>query len=67
MSNPYCDVCKHEHGPLYICPHYSEEKKRELEILGEKFRAYLTTDKALEDLGGDEVALSIFKAMAGVE
>lgn len=24
--NPFCAACNHEHGTLYLCPHYSVEQ-----------------------------------------
>lgn len=29
-SNRYCHVCGYDHGPLYICEHYSDELKAEI-------------------------------------
>ena len=35
----WCEACQKEHGELYICPHYSEEKKKELREQADRIRA----------------------------
>lgn len=39
MSNyaRFCDSCKHDHGPLYVCPSYPQELKDK--ILAEEAQA----------------------------
>lgn len=39
-QNPYCAACKHEHGPLYICPSYDDERKAELRLRAARLRWY---------------------------
>ncbi len=34
----WCPVCKKNHGQLYICEHYSEEKKKTKRRAIEEFR-----------------------------
>ena len=38
MSNPYCEACGHDHGPLYVCPRYSPERKAAIEASAERTR-----------------------------
>ena len=40
-NNEYCEACGHDHGPLYVCEHYSEEKKAEKRAASERFQANL--------------------------
>jgi hypothetical protein len=35
----WCQVCGHEHGPLYICEHYTAALRMELEEKTRKFQA----------------------------
>jgi predicted translin family RNA/ssDNA-binding protein len=35
----WCRVCKHSHGPLYICEHYPAALQAELQQKIEKFQA----------------------------
>jgi hypothetical protein len=37
----YCETCKHEHGILYICEHYSDEVKADIGAKLEKWVSQL--------------------------
>lgn len=65
----WCETCKHSHGPLYICEHYSSELKEELRIKNEQYMTNLRDPKWIQtqlDNGIPPEGIAIFKALAGV-
>ena len=38
IGGRWCKVCKHAHGYLYPCQHYSEDTLNEIKVLSEKDR-----------------------------
>ena len=67
MSNPFCETCNHEHGPLYICEHYSDERKLKLAGDAAKLRSDLQDPEWCKANGLYGSALAIMKAFMGVE
>ncbi len=67
MSENWCEGCKQEHGPLYICPSFSEEKKALKQAQGDKLRQNLKDPKWVEAQNLEEHELAIFKLFAGIE
>ena len=68
MSNAdhgrYCDSCKRDHGPLYVCESYSPELKAELATRTERLRANFRDQawraEQVQRLGISERELTIF-------
>jgi len=63
VSNEYCEACKQEHGPLYICPSYDDKRKARIKEAQEKFRYYLVSGECEKEHG--PVVASIYKLFAG--
>lgn len=69
MANPYCEACKHEHGPLYICESYSEERKAEIRMAEATFLANLQDPAWIRsevEKGTPPEVIAILRAMAGI-
>lgn len=67
--NEHCESCGCEHGPLYICPSYSPERKAEIQAKVERYRANLQDPAWIQrqyDNGVTPEAIAVFKALAGV-
>jgi hypothetical protein len=62
--------CNFEHGPLYICPTYSEETKRHIAGLKASWVSSLsdpTWAKKQLDKGIDPMVIGIFRAFSDIE
>ena len=69
-SPDWCEVCKQEHGALYICPSYSEERKKKIRKSSDKLQENLRDPKWIQkqiDNGVPMEAIEIFKIFSGVE
>ncbi len=69
-DNEYCVTCKQEHGPLYICEHYSEEKKKQIKEASDLFRNYLQDPKWIKEQkkhGTSDAAIATFRIFAGID
>ena len=67
--NRYCESCKHDHGPLYVCPSYDADTKAEIAAQSERWIANLQDPawiKSQLDKGVEPGAIAIFQAMAGL-
>jgi hypothetical protein len=65
MDNRWCEACKSEHGPLYLCPHYPDELKAVVLEADALYRAALT--KIEPRTRNEAVQLAILKAFAGAD
>jgi hypothetical protein len=68
--NDYCESCGHEHGPLYICPSYSAERKALIQEKAARHRANLQDPEWIQrqlDKGVTREAIAVFQAFARVE
>lgn len=69
-SPDWCEACQKEHGPLFICDSYSEERKAKIRKSDEAYRKCLRDPKWIQkqmDNGVPPEAIEIFKALAGEE
>lgn len=65
----YCESCGYEHGPLYICESYSDERKAELRAHRERYCANLQNLEWIKEQlanGQSREAIAAFQALAGV-
>jgi hypothetical protein len=70
MPNPFCKPCGHKHGPLYICEHYSPERKAETATAAEKWRLQLMDPEWVKGelkRGIPPEAISIMRWFAGLD
>jgi hypothetical protein len=69
MKNNWCETCGYEHGPLYICQHYSEERKKEIADKADKLRADMMNPEWVRkqlDNGVPLEAIAIMAAFMGL-
>jgi hypothetical protein len=69
VGNPYCESCKQEHGPLYICKSYSEERKAELRKLEAQWIANLQDPEWIKGelrKGTPPEVTAIFRGLWGI-
>ena len=70
MKSIYCETCKHEHGPLYICEHYPQILKDKLSEAGEAFRKSLHDPEWIKEQqarGIPAAVITAFQFFAGVK
>lgn len=68
--NVHCESCGHLHGPLYVCPSYSDEQKSAIQAKADRFRANLRDPQWVAEQkakGIPQSVIDIYKAFAGVE
>lgn len=69
-SKDWCEPCGHEHGPLYICEHYSEERKAQKQKDSDNFIKCLNDPEWIKkqlDNGVPQEAITSFRMFAGLE
>ena len=70
MDNPYCNHCDQEHGPLYVCPHYSSERQAAIAEKAAIWKAQLENEDYMREQleeGDDGSGLMIQCCFAGAD
>ena len=62
--NRWCEGCGQDHGPLYICQHYPDDLKAEIQAKSDAWEAKLRAGDVLRQHG--PVVDAIFRAFAGI-
>lgn len=63
---PWCEACQRYHGPLYVCPSYTEERKTGVRESAERWRRNVADGSAFPPDTPEAVKV-IFRVFAGVE
>ena len=68
MDNRFCESCKRDHGPLYVCDSYSVDLRKQIESKSRKWKENLSDPEWVQskiDEGFPPEVIAINKMFAG--